>query len=205
MINIRRFSQTVFIFFLILSWGCGKKETSSLTVGVNPSQPLLIPTSNAVNGTTGGPVAPYFSMNSLKLTWAGSTKFQLLALSFFAGSVTGTSSPSSSSAATSFSCGGSGSVVNGIFLSASVVDCNSSVIQPALDSNSNLTIPAPTPGCPYSVQSSGFTCDSLPITVNPNPLTNYNIPVEVIVFGESLDGSGNATGRVTGIANITVQ
>lgn len=203
MIRVWRVLQTVFICFLILSWGCGQRETSALTVGVNPGQPLLIPTSSAVNGSTTGPTAPYFSLNSLKITWAGTTSFQLLALTFYAGSVTGSSS--SASTATSFSCGGSGSAITGIFGSANIVDCNSVTVQPALDANQNLTIPAPTPGCPYSVQSSGFFCDSLPITVNPNPLTTYNIPVQVIVFGESLDGSGNATGRVTGIANITVQ
>lgn len=202
MIKVWRVFQTIFICFLLLSWGCGKRGTSDLTVGVNPGQPLLIPTSSAVNGSTTGPMAPYFSLNSLKITWAGTTSFQLLALTFYAGSVTGTGG---SSSASSFNCGGSGAAVTGIFGSANIVDCTSATVRPALDANQNLTIPAPTPGCPYSVQSSGFYCDSLPITVSTNPLATYNIPVQVIVFGESLDGSGNATGRVTGIANITIQ
>lgn len=210
--NIRRISQAFIIGFLVLSWGCGKKENSALTVGVNPSQPLLIPVSQASSGgTTTGPTAPYFSLNSLKMTWAGSQQFQLLALSFYAGSVT--SSSSSSNTAASFNCGGSGSsLTQGIFGTANVVDCNNkppgggSTPVPALDANFNLNIPAPTdPTCPNSVQSSAFYCDSLPITVSPNPFATYNIPVEVIVFGEALDNSGNATGRVTGIANITVQ
>jgi hypothetical protein len=204
MIRVWRIFQIIFICFLMFSWGCGSRGTSALTVGVNPSQPLLIPTSSAVNGSTTGPVAPYFSMNSLKIIWSGTTSFQLLALTFYAGSVTGGSS-SSSSTAQSFNCGGSGTAITGIFGSANITDCHSAVVQPALDVNQNLTIPAPTPGCPYSVQSSGFYCDSLPVTVNPNPLATYNIPVEVIVFGESLDTSGDATGRVTGIANITIQ
>ncbi len=162
----------------------------NLEISVTPQNPLLIPVSSTVGAT--GPVTPYFSLNSLKMTWKGSTSFQLMAV-VIAGEKT-------------YACGGSGSTVNAsLFWNAAVTDCKGNVIQPAIDANLNVTIPAVTnASCPYTVESSNFYCDNLPVAVLSDPMASYNIPARVTVTGETFDASGNPN-RVIATENIVIK
>ncbi len=196
---------------------CSKQPNQGLTVSANPQQPFLIPISTTVaNGILTGPVAPYFTMNSLTLTWAGNSEFQLLAVEFYAQSLTSTTSSASGSTGTgtSFDCGGSGSIIAVLYQNATYTDspagCSgiATGTSPIDPTTGNVIIPnaqANQSNCSISIKSSQFFCDSLPITVSPNPFANYNIPVEVVIFGETVDVNGNTTGRVAGIGNITIQ
>jgi hypothetical protein len=222
MIKMRKILQVSLISFLLLAWGCGKKATTSLYISENPTSPYLIPQSTPVNDNPNvvTPTAPYFTMNSITLSWTGTSQFQLLTLSLYAQNLS-SSGTTSSTSSTSFNCGGSGSGIIALFSGVTFFDypagCSgnypgtTSTINGylAVDTNGNLTIP-PIPsgaasGCVISVRSLAFYCDSLPVTISSNPFATYNIPVQVIVFGESLDSNGNTTGRVNAIGNITVQ
>jgi hypothetical protein len=217
---LRSFLKIALITFLLVAWGCGKSGDTNLFISANPTQPYLIPTSTPVNNTTTtiGPTAPYFTMNSITLSWTGGSTFQLLSLALYAAN-TGQGSSSSGTSA-SFNCGGSGSSITALFSGVTFFDhpsgCAGTLASgatvngsSALDASGNLTIPAipstAASGCVVSVRSLAFYCDSIPVTISSNPFATYSIPVQIIVFGESLDSNGNTTGRVNAIGNIVIQ
>jgi hypothetical protein len=164
---------------------------ADLEINVNPDSPLLIPVSSTLGGS--GPVAPYFSMNNLNITWKGSDTFQLLGIVVAGEKI--------------FGCSGSGSALNAsLFASAVVRDCNGTVIEPAINADLNVMITAPlNPACPYTVVSSSFYCDKLPVAVSSDPMTTYNIPATVTVIGETLDVFGNNPHRVVATKKIVIQ
>src|ERR1700677_1695370 len=155
---------------------------ADLEISVTPQNPLLIP----VSSRSSTPLAPYFALNSLKIQWKGTQPFELDAITL------------TSKSLQSFYCGGSGSNNTEIFMTSKVQDCNGNVIQPAINGNGNVIIPPPVnPSCAFEVESSsGFYCDEIKMTVSPNPMASYNIPVTVTVFGETLDSSGSSAKRV---------
>jgi len=173
---------------------------ADLEISVNPDNPLLIPVSSPAS--VSGPIAPYFTMNNLKITWKGSQSLQLTAVAIVQ---QGTGR---------FMCGGSGVGITSIFANSKVVDCNGNppggpgrTEIPALDPNGNLTIP---PGmnassCALTVESSSFYCDKLNVQVLNNPFASYNIHATVTVYGETLDASGKPGHRVMATKEIVIQ
>lgn len=169
---------------------------ADLEMSVVPNNPLLIVSSSNAGKT--GPVAPYFAVNSLKMTWKGSSEFQLLNITVL-GTVAGSTEQKI------FSCGGASSSVFGSFFEGTNIrDCKGNVFQPALSSNGNVIIPVASSACPLTVESAPFYCDKLPVEVSSNPMATYNIPAKVVVLGESLDSSGSAH-RILEAQDIVIQ
>jgi hypothetical protein len=208
---MRTIIQLSLLIFVLIAWGCGQGANSSLFISANPTSPYLIPQSTPVNDNPNvvTPIAPYFTMNSITISWTGSSQFQLLSLALYAANL----GSAATTAGAAFNCGGGGSAISDLFSTSTFFDfpvnCSGVNGNSVIDVNQNLTIPGipagAAAGCVVSARSAAFYCDSVPVAISNNPFATYNIPVQIIVFGETLDSNGNTTGRVNGIGNINVQ
>lgn len=161
---------------------------------VNPFSPVLIPTGNSVY--TSGPVAPYFSINNLDLTWSGNGELEVLAILI-------------RSKDGKVSCNMSGSGVAALFPTSLVHDypkgCSGVTVgtSPVNAISGNVILPATSSkDCSVHVQSDSFYCDGLAIDIQADPFASYNIPLRVTIEGQQTDKNGGDPSRV--IANTDV-
>lgn len=158
---------------------------NTLEINVNPMNPILITAANS-----GGPHAPYFSISNLDVFWTGTQAFELLAIDIKGPGI---------------NCGMSGVASSALFALANIYDCKGNVVQsPAVGPNGELIFPAASPACSVSATSTGFFCDQLKVPVQPNPMSSYNIPAEVTVYGQIVSHGGQ-TQKVIGMKKIVIQ
>jgi hypothetical protein len=195
---ISAIALSVIVFALIQ---CGPKNASSLAISVNPSQPIIIDqgsTLTLANGDTVSP--PYFSVNNFKVTWSStSSSAQILALKFV---TTGTG--------TNSECAFSGLDIESLFAGATYPNptAGQPPITASLVNNGVVTIPAVVNNNVLTYTTNGLIyCGGLQVTntTNNTIYSSYNVPMAVALYGQTIDASGNASGRLTAVTNITLQ
>lgn len=200
----RTLSLSLLLLTALAALDCGSKTSQGLTVTANPKTPIVIDQGNSITLANGDTVTPpYFSINNIKVTWTSTTAdAQVLALKFVSTGTTATSSAGS--------CVISGNDLTTLFSSVTYYDANGTLkVADLVDANQNITIPKAVVGAfvPTYITSVKIYCSGLTVTPvsGKSIFTNYNVPMDVILYGQTVDATGNSTGRVTGFSNITLQ